>query len=310
MKTRKARIQRTLTTLGDWCRRHRHLPLKEQHAALSRRLRGHYRYFGVNGNARSLRQVLHQHRTVVVEVAPTPEPTRGSPDLEAVQRLSQGASASTTPDLCSDLGQGFVRLLNGRAEWWKSPCSDLRGPGRATARATRPSRRIACDCALVRISHAPDGSILDVGRRTRTISPALRRALEARDQGCRFPGCGLRFTEAHHVTHWADGGETSLGNTLLTCRFHHRLLHEGGWKVDWWGPGRPVFFDPRGGTHFDGRWTPPEVGKRPVAALVEQNHLRGARPDAWTAGTRWKREADIPDPVYFRALEALGEAGR
>jgi len=57
MKTRKARIQRTLITLGDWCRRHRHLPLKDQHAALSRRLRGHFQYFGVNGNARSLQQV-------------------------------------------------------------------------------------------------------------------------------------------------------------------------------------------------------------------------------------------------------------
>ena len=59
MKTRKARIQRAIVTLGDWCRRHRHLSLKDQHAALSRRLRGHYQYFGVNGNVQSLRQVLH-----------------------------------------------------------------------------------------------------------------------------------------------------------------------------------------------------------------------------------------------------------
>ena len=59
MKTRKARIQGALMALGDWCRRHRHLSLKDQHAALSRRLRGHYQYFGVNGNSQSLRQVLH-----------------------------------------------------------------------------------------------------------------------------------------------------------------------------------------------------------------------------------------------------------
>ena len=64
MKTRKARIQRTLVTLGDWCRRHRHLPLKEKHAALSRRLRGHYQYFGVNGNTRCLRQVRYQAQRV------------------------------------------------------------------------------------------------------------------------------------------------------------------------------------------------------------------------------------------------------
>jgi hypothetical protein len=64
MKTRKARIQRVLTTLGEWCRRHRHLPLKEQHAALSRRLRGHYQYFGVNGNTRSIRRVRYQAQRV------------------------------------------------------------------------------------------------------------------------------------------------------------------------------------------------------------------------------------------------------
>jgi hypothetical protein len=89
------------------------------------------------------------------------------------------------------------------------------------------SRRLSCDAALVRVTHGPDGSTLDVGRRTRTISPALRRALEVRDRGCRFPGCGLRFTDAHHVRHWADGGETSLSNCALLCRFHHRLRAAG-----------------------------------------------------------------------------------
>jgi hypothetical protein len=114
---------------------------------------------------------------------------------------------------------------------------------------------------VVKVSHGPDGSILDVGRRRRTLGPALRRALEYRDRGCRFPGCGLRFTDAHHVRHWADGGETKLGNLVLLCRYHHRLVHEEGWKVDWWGEGRPVFFDPRGGTHFDGRWEWPRTGR-------------------------------------------------
>ncbi len=215
------------------------------------------------------------------------------------------------------------------------------------------SRRISCDSGLVRIDHAPDGSILDVGRRTRTIPPALRRALEARDRGCRFPGCGLRFTDGHHVTHWSEGGETSLAGCVLLCRFHHRLVHEGGWQVGWWGPGRAVFHDPRGGLQFDGRWQPPqeqqeeqppedseslpdsaslpgsapllpeleehpvetlidqkrsELGQTPVEALVEENRRRGVKPDGWTAGVRWKREADIPDEVYFRAIEAMSEA--
>jgi hypothetical protein len=71
-----------------------------------------------------------------------------------------------------------------------------------------------------------------VGRKTRSIPPALARALKARDGGCRFPGCThVWFTEGHHVKHWADGGETKLGNLITLCRFHHRLVHEGGFGL-------------------------------------------------------------------------------
>lgn len=138
------------------------------------------------------------------------------------------------------------------------------------------SRRITCDAALV-VVQAGSSQPLNLGRRTRTISPSLRRALEVRDRGCRFPGCGSRFTDAHHIRHWALGGETSLGNCILLCRHHHRLVHEGGWSVGLWGAGRPVFHDPRGGTHFDGRWTPPKLGSEPVASLLADNFrwLRG-----------------------------------
>ena len=80
----------------------------------------------------------------------------------------------------------------------------------------------------------------------RTIPPHIRRALEERDRGCRFPGCGCRFTEAHHVKHWADGGETSLRNTLLLCRRHHRAVHEGQVKLSVATDGTVVFFTPGG----------------------------------------------------------------
>jgi hypothetical protein len=160
---------------------------------------------------------------------------------------------------------------------------------------------------VVRVTEDAGGSILSVGRKTRTIPPALRRALEIRDRGCRFPGCGLRFTDAHHVTHWADGGATDLSNCLLLCRFHHRLVHEEGWTIEWWGTGRPAFRDRRGQAHFDGRWEPPTVPDRPVPALIRQNRLMGADPDGWTASAKWKREEDIPDNVYYAALEALAE---
>lgn len=165
------------------------------------------------------------------------------------------------------------------------------------------SRRIACDAGVVRVTHAGDGAVLDVGRRRRTVPPAVRRALEVRDRGCRFPGCGRRFTDAHHVTHWADGGATSLANCLLLCARHHRLVHEGRWRVDWWGT-LPVFRDPHGREHFDGRWRPPRLARDPVAALVHEHHRRGIAPDALTAGARWRSESDIPGDVYFRALEA------
>jgi hypothetical protein len=168
------------------------------------------------------------------------------------------------------------------------------------------SRRLACDASVVRIGHASDRSVLDVGRKRRTIPPALRRALEVRDRGCRFPGCGMRFTDAHHVRHWADGGETSLDNLILLCGHHHRLVHEQGWKIQAWGRGRAVFLDPRGRAHVDGDWLPPKLEPDPVAALIAENRRRGVKPDFFTTGARWKREADIPDDVYFAATEALG----
>ena len=80
------------------------------------------------------------------------------------------------------------------------------------------ARRVACDAATVTMRHGPAGEVLDVGRRTRTISPALRRALAARDQHCRFPGCAATRCDAHHVEHWAQGGATALDNLVLLCR--------------------------------------------------------------------------------------------
>ena len=76
------------------------------------------------------------------------------------------------------------------------------------------------------------GNPLNVGRKTRVISPALRRALRKRDGGCRFPGCTQHhFVDAHHIRHWAHGGDTKLGNLVLLCRHHHRMIHESGFSV-------------------------------------------------------------------------------
>jgi hypothetical protein len=93
-------------------------------------------------------------------------------------------------------------------------------------------RRLCCDAAVVRILETGEGEPLDVGRRTRVIPPSIRRALKRRDGGCTFPGCSnTRFVDGHHIEHWADGGETRLDNLLSLCRFHHGLVHEGGYYI-------------------------------------------------------------------------------
>ncbi len=107
-------------------------------------------------------------------------------------------------------------------------CEIERGPSLAAETA----RRLACDASVVTIVEGASGEPLDVGRKTRTISTPLRRLLRARDQGCRFPGCANdRYVDAHHIRHWADGGETKPSNLLSLCRFHHRQVHEGGVRI-------------------------------------------------------------------------------
>ena len=95
-------------------------------------------------------------------------------------------------------------------------------------------RRLACDAEIARVVLGPAGEVLDLGRTSRLPSPAQRRALAVRDGGCVFPGCDRPpgWCQAHHRRHWVDGGRTDLGNLLLLCAFHHRLIHEGQWRLD------------------------------------------------------------------------------
>ncbi len=112
--------------------------------------------------------------------------------------------------------------------------------------AAETIRRLACDAAIVPLLERA-GQPLGIGRKTRSIPPALRRALAARDGGCRFPGCGnRRFVDAHHIHHWTDGGPTELDNLVHLCRRHHRLLHEGGYRLTAERHGRLTFRRPDG----------------------------------------------------------------
>jgi hypothetical protein len=108
------------------------------------------------------------------------------------------------------------------------------------------SRRIGCDCSVVRVKDDENGQPLSIGRRSRLVPPAIRRALRLRDDGCRFPGCTRRqFVDAHHIEHWSEGGETSLDNLVQLCREHHRLVHEGGFSCARTRSGEIVFNDAR-----------------------------------------------------------------
>jgi Domain of unknown function (DUF222)/HNH endonuclease len=112
------------------------------------------------------------------------------------------------------------------------------------ALAPETAERVACDASVVEIVER-DGVPLSVGRKTRTIPPAMRRALQARDRRCCFPGCeNRRFLHAHHIRHWAHGGETRLDNLVLLCPRHHRFVHEAGYSIRDCGDGKLEFRDP------------------------------------------------------------------
>jgi len=109
------------------------------------------------------------------------------------------------------------------------------------------ARRLACDASVVALIEDENAEPLNVGRKTRTISAPLRRLLKARDKGCRFPGCAnTRFIDAHHVEHWANGGETRPSNLVSLCSFHHHAVHEGGFRIERLDVGAMRFVGPNG----------------------------------------------------------------
>src|SRR5881392_2480446 len=151
------------------------------------------------------------------------------------------------------------------------------------------SQRLACDASRVVMRHDADGRLLEVGARTRTIPPALRRALHHRDRGCRFPGCGVRFRQGHHIRHWAQGGPSTLSNLALLCRRHHRAVHEEGYQVDRQPDGELRFRRP------DGRPLPEvppprEVRGDPVKILRAQHDAEGLVLNARTTTPGWLGE--------------------
>lgn len=151
------------------------------------------------------------------------------------------------------------------------------------------ARRLACDASVIRVIDDAGGEPLNIGRKSRLIPPAIRRALQMRDDGCRFPGCTHKFhIHGHHIRHWADGGETSLDNVVSLCTFHHRLVHEGGFSCERRPDGRIVFINRFGD----------EIPDCPRAAIPADRdafdwlkaELKHLRIDADTGKCRWRGE--------------------
>ena len=172
--------------------------------------------------------------------------------------------------------------------------ADAAHPGQSvleegTRVSAETSQRLACDASRVVMHHDADGRLREIGARTRMIPPALRRALQHRDQGCRFPGCGVRFGQGHHIHHWARGGPTTLSNLALLCRRHHRAVHEEGFQVERQADGELTFRHPRG-------WMLPHVPRPaavpadPVESIRARNEAEGLSLDAHTATPRWLGE--------------------
>src|SRR5262249_7495053 len=132
--------------------------------------------------------------------------------------------------------------------------SVLDGGARVSAET---SRRLTCDVTRVIMRHDADGRTVEVGARTRTIPPALRRALHHRDRRCRFPGGGVRPGQGHPIPHWAPGGPTTLSNLAMLCRRHPRAVHEEGYQLERLPDGTLRFRRPNG-------WVLPDVPPLPA----------------------------------------------
>jgi hypothetical protein len=214
---------------------------------------------------------------------PQPVATRRADALERLAEtfLAGGSGTASGGDRYLINVHTEADVLPADGEGTHAECDDC---GHVSAET---SRRMACDASVVKWQEDENGEPLNIGRKSRTIPPAIRRALQKRDGGCRFPGCCAtnRFVDAHHIVHWADGGETAMENLTLLCKRHHRLVHEGGFGVHR-GAGNEIWFSYPGGATLpataDGRF---RGNARQVLSLSEEKGLEITARSLWTEWT-------------------------
>jgi len=228
--------------------------------------------------------------------AETPEPARytfGQRRADALAELAEAYLANGATD--SSAADRYQVVVHVSESALKGLPHDNKGPDvchveNAHHISAETSRRLACDCSVLGLVEDADGEPLSIGRKSRSIPPAIRRALRIRDKGCRFPGCTrTAYLDGHHIQHWSDGGETSLDNLVLLCRHHHRLVHEGGFTCEKREDGAVVFRDARR-KRIDrfARLTPED--ERRAFDLWLEREMRDLGITSQTCVTRWEGE--------------------
>jgi hypothetical protein len=217
---------------------------------------------------------------------------------DALVRMAQAFSGSAG----GNSGDRFMVNVHTDMETLKAEGTggeaELEGGGKMAAET---ARRISCDAGVVHWLDGATGEPLSIGRKSRSIPPAIRRALQRRYGGCCFPGCTHdRFVDAHHIEHWADGGETSMKNLVLLCRRHHRLVHEGGFGIRRSINGEIVFSNTAGEIIPTG---PQQRSRGNVIALFADHAGSGIQITPKTAQSRWLGEVMDDDLAVLGMLQ-------
>ena len=183
-----------------------------------------------NNPAATLTHILTSHHTGTCATGNGTSCTACTCGADCTDDGSTGGcpNVDTESDLGSDARDTIAAALATGATWAVG-----NGPGTGTL-APAMARYASCDGEITRLVVGPASRPLDLGRTRRVVPLSLRRALEIRDRGCIIPGCDrpAGWCHAHHITHWADGGETDLSNLALLCQHHHTELHLGHWHID------------------------------------------------------------------------------
>ncbi len=237
------------------------------------------------------------------------ERTSAAPTLaDAVVALAEHRLASAEEGKARPGGERRLLMIHLRED-------QLEGSFRAelhngTPLSTETLLRCACDSGIVAVKTDKEGNgeVLDIGRKTRTPSPALMRALRMRHRRCVWPGCTCEaYLEAHHLEHWAQGGETSLLNTTILCWLHHGQVHEGGFGIERNEDGQLLFSDPDG-RRIEPAPSPPLLQGDAMGRLVAEQQRAGIDIDQRTSLPDWDgRPLDLDGAVS--ALLMRGRSG-